>query len=136
AARAAPAVVTRSTPSAPSPRRRSHRAATPAGVNVNRASGSGSTTKSFSVPCPLANLTASGYVPPGRQGPFDVVGGGAVQPDDPVVPAEPGPLPAHVAAGADEGAFPGLGQRLPRRRLRCGTRPGVQRGQHLGVTQR
>ena len=45
-----PAVVTRSTPSAPSPRRRSHNAATTVGVSVSLASRSGSNTKSFCVP--------------------------------------------------------------------------------------
>ena len=32
-------------------------------------------------------------------------GGSAVQPDNPVIAAKPGPLPAHIASGADEGGF-------------------------------
>lgn len=58
----APAVVTRSTPSAPRPRRRSHSAATAAGARSSPACRSGSSTKSFCVPWPLANFTSSGYV--------------------------------------------------------------------------
>src|ERR1700749_2683784 len=103
AARAAPAVVTRSTPSAPRPRRRSHNADTAAGLSDSAASRSPSTTKSFWVPCPLAKrITCSGYVPPRPQRGVAVTGGGRIQPVDPVVAAKPGSLPSHVAAGADE----------------------------------
>ena len=51
---------TRRTPSAPMPRRRWHRARTSAPSSASRSiapSGSGRTTKSFSVPCPLTNST-------------------------------------------------------------------------------
>src|ERR1700754_2044126 len=106
-ARAASALVTLSTPSAPNPRRRSHSAATAAGVNDSRPSGSGSSTKSFCVPWPLANITSSGYVSPYPQRVFDVAGRGAVEPRDAVVAAEPRPLAADVSAGAEEGRLPG-----------------------------
>src|SRR4051794_3828426 len=97
-----PAFVTRKTPSAPSPRRRSHSTVTAAGVNDSRPSGSANSTKSFWVPWPLANNTCSGYVPPYPHRAFDVVGGGSVEPTDAVVAAEPRPLAADVAAGAHE----------------------------------
>ena len=57
AAVAAAAVVTRNTPSAPKPRRRSHNAATRTGLSVSSAPTSGSSTKSFWVPWPLAKIT-------------------------------------------------------------------------------
>src|SRR6185503_407581 len=133
AASAAPAVVTRSTPSAPSPRRRSHSAATAAGASANSAATSGSSTKSFWVPWPLTNLTPpnvtwSGYVPPHPQGRIDVVlhAGRTVQPSHAVVAAKPRPLPAHIATGPDEGAHPRLVELV-------GSPAGIQRGQHLGV---
>src|ERR1700719_2509228 len=107
AANAASALVTRSTPSAPRPRRRSHSAATVAGVNDSRPSGSGNNTKSFCVPWPLANITGSGYVAPYPQRVIDVVGGAAVEPGDPVVAAKPRPLPADIAAGNEEGPLAG-----------------------------
>src|SRR5680860_161042 len=59
--------ITRITPSPPIPARRSHRAATssPEREPCTLPSGSGSSTKSFSVPCPLRKakvlLTISGY---------------------------------------------------------------------------
>src|SRR5690242_7368905 len=52
----APSRATRSTPSAPRPARRSHSARTRSGVS-SAPGRSGSSTKSFSVPCPLTNLT-------------------------------------------------------------------------------
>src|SRR4029079_8152777 len=102
AANAASALVTRSTPSAPRPRRRSHSAVTAAGVNDNRPSGSGNSTKSFCVPWPLANITCSGYVAPYPQRVFDVVGSVPVQPNDAVVTAEPRALATDITAGAPE----------------------------------
>src|SRR6476469_3603935 len=122
---ATPALVTRSTPSPPSPRRRSHNAATAAGVNDSRPSGSGSSTKSFCVPWPLANSTRSGYVPPYPQRVLDVVRGGAVEPRDAMVAAEPRALAADIAAGAEEGRL-------------AGGRPVaalVEIGEHLGISQ-
>src|SRR5258707_10152534 len=104
---AASAVVTRSTPSAPRPWRRSQSAATAAGVNAKRPSRSGNNTKSFCVPWPLANITCSGYVPPYPHRALDIVGGAAVQPPDAVVAAEPGPLASDIAAGAGEKPRPG-----------------------------
>src|ERR1700727_3327824 len=113
AASAAPAVVTRSTPSAPSPRRRSHTAATTAGVSVSAASKTASTTKSFWVPWPFAKITRSGYVPPSPQRGVGVTGGGGVEPVDPVVAAKPGPLPSHIATPADARRLPGGGAAPP-----------------------
>src|ERR1700741_5222336 len=125
AANAASALVTRSTPSAPRPRRRSHSAVTAAGVNDNRPSGSGNSTKSFCVPWPLANITCSGYVAPYPQRVFDVVGSVPVQPNDAVVTAEPRALATDIAAGAEEGRL-------------AGGRPIaalVEVGEHLGISQ-
>src|SRR6476659_5493000 len=122
---AAPARVTRSTPSAPRPRRRSQSAVTAAGVTDNRPSGSGNSTKSFSVPWPLANITCSGYVAPYPQRVFDVVGSVPVQPNDAVVTAEPRALATDIAAGAEEGRL-------------AGGRPIaalVEVGEHLGISQ-
>src|ERR1700739_1273492 len=129
AVRAAPAVVIRSTPSAPNPRRRSHTAATRAAVSVSSASRSGSSTKSFCVPWPLAKITSSGYLPPGPHRAVDdagAVGGG--DPLHPVVPEKPGPLPSHVASGAHVRLLARTGELI---------RPsaGVERRQHLGVPQ-
>src|ERR1700733_11052819 len=126
AASAAPAVVIRSTPSAPSPRRRSHNAATTAGVSVSAASKSASTTKSFWVPWPFAKITRSGYVPPSPQRGVGVTGGGGVEPVDPVVAAKPGPLPSQKAPRADERRLPGGGAVTSR----------VEVGENLGVAQR
>src|SRR6202046_678300 len=126
-ASAAPAVVTRSTPSAPRPRRRSHNADTTAGVSVNAASRSSSTTKSFWVPCPLAKrITCSGYVPPRPQRRVGVTGRGRIQPVDPVVAAKPGPLPSHVAARSDECWLAGG----------IAVTAGVEVGENLRVAQR
>src|ERR1700749_804178 len=130
AASTAPAVVTRSTPSAPRPRRRSHNADTTAGVSVSLASRSGSNTKSFWVPWPLANITRSGYVPPGAQRRghnLRIISRPAgIQPLDPVVTAKPRPLAPHVAAGADEGRF----------RCSVAVTAGVEVSQNLRVAQR
>src|SRR3954470_18385535 len=122
---AAVAVVTRSTPSAPTPRRRSHSAATTAGVNGNWPSGSGSSTKSFCVPWPLANFTCSGYVPPYPQRVLDVAGVAAVEPADAVVAAEPRSLAADVAPGAEERGLAGARS----------VAALVEVGDHLGVAQ-
>src|ERR1700677_597513 len=135
---AAPAMVTLSTPSAPNPWRRSHNAATRAALSVNSASMSGSSTKSFSVPWPLAKITRSGYLPPCLQcgvdnaGPVRWVGCAHIEPVHPVVPAKPRPLPSHVAAGTQE--------RLPPRGTQ-GFRASFEAGfaeclDHLGVAQR
>src|ERR1700761_3577553 len=127
AASAAPAVVTRSTPSAPRPRRRSHNADTTGGVSVSAASRSSNTTKSFWVPCPLAKrITCSGYVPPGPQRRVGVTGCGRIQPLNPVIAAKPRPLPSHVAARADE------------RRLAGGVAVSarIEVGENLRVAQR
>src|SRR4029079_9707141 len=102
AVNAASALVTRSTPSAPRPRRRTHSAVTAAGVNENRPSGSGNSTKSFCVPWPLANITRSGYVAPDPQRLLDVVGSVPDQPNDAVVTAEPRALATDITAGAEE----------------------------------
>src|ERR1700742_4835367 len=127
AASAAPALVTRSTPSAPRPRRRSHNADTTAGVSVNTASRSSSTTKSFWVPCPLAKrITCSGYVPPRPQRRVGVAGRGRIQPVDPVIAAKPRPLPSHVPARADERRLAG----------RVAVSAGIEVGEYLRVAQR
>src|SRR5579875_3838198 len=134
AARAAPAVVTRSSPSAPRPRRRSHSAATAAGVSANAASRSANSTKSFSVPWPLANSTCSGYGPPHPQRRLrELRGIGRVTDVDPVnavVAAKPRPLPAHIATSAEVGLLTRAQQRLP-----GGQATGrlVERRDHLGV---
>src|ERR1700679_1197461 len=127
AASAAPAVVIRSTPSAPRPRRRAHNADTTAGVSVNAASRSSSTTKSFWVPCPLAKrITCSGYVPPRPQRRVGVTSRGRIQPVAPVIAAKPRPLPSHVAARADE-------RRLARR---VAVSPPFEGGEDLRAAQR
>src|SRR4051812_78263 len=63
---------TRSTPSPPTPRRRSHTAATNSGVSSSRPSGSGKITKSLPVPWPLLKRTnkayGSGWSLPARAG--------------------------------------------------------------------
>src|SRR5262245_43671196 len=125
AAIAASAFVTRSTPSAPRPRRRSHSAATVADVNDNRPSGSGNSTKSFCVPWPLANITRSGYVPPYPQRVLDVVRFLALEPGNAVVAAEPRALTTDVAAGAEKGR-PASTRTVP---------AAVEVGDHLGVSQ-
>src|ERR687898_136628 len=57
---------TRSTPSPPIPARRSQSRCTRSSGRSSSPSGSGSSTKSFSVPCPLTNrVTPPGYGPPG-----------------------------------------------------------------------
>src|SRR6516225_247178 len=81
---------TLSTPSPPTPKCRSHSAATRPGVSSSSSSKSGTTTKSFPVPCPLANRMNSMLVraagawcvrplapvgrPDGRQRAFNEVG--------------------------------------------------------------
>src|SRR5689334_21264675 len=82
---------TRSTPSAPRPARRSHRRCTSSGVSSREPSGSGSSTKSFSVPCPFRKRTLSPY---GGEGLGEQVGLG-VEPGDAGVAAEPGALALH-----------------------------------------
>src|SRR4029077_18853263 len=125
AANAACALITRNTPSAPKPRRRSHSAATAAVVNDSRPSGSGNSTKSFCVPWPLANITGSGYVPPYPQRALDIVGGATVEPPDAVIAAEPRPRRADIATGAEEGRVAG-GRSVP---------AAVEVGDHLGIAQ-
>src|SRR6185437_5020243 len=126
---AAPAVVTRSTPSAPSPRRRSQSAATRDSVRRSAACGSGSTTKSFWVPWPFANFTCSGYVAPRPRRAVDEAGTiGGVEPVHPVVTAKPRPLPSHIASGAHEGLLARLAQSI-----RSAAR--IERRDHLRVAQ-
>src|ERR1700737_4603175 len=120
------ALVTRSTPSAPSPRRRSHSAATAAGVNDSRPSGSGNSAKSFCVPWPLTNITCSGYVPPYPHRVLDVVGGAAVETGDPMVAPEPRPLAADIAAGTQESRVASV-HAVP---------AAIEVGDDLGVSQR
>src|ERR1700754_624115 len=101
---------TRSTPSAPRPRRRSQSAATLAGVRSRVASGSGRTTKSFSVPWPLLNCTSRAYL--GRQyrhGAAEEAGGGGVEPVDAGIATEPGALAAHEPAGGADRLHRGAG---------------------------
>src|SRR6266508_3330865 len=111
---------TRSTPSPPMPRCRSQSAATRCGVSSIAPSGSGSSTKSLPVPCPLANrMTAIMH----RL--RDQVGVGRVEPADPRVAAEPGPLPAYEPPGGAD---------------RLGVRGGLvvlagQEAQHLLVAE-
>src|SRR6478752_5823489 len=94
---------TRMTPSAPMPALRSHRARTRPAVRSRTSSGSGRSTKSFSVPCPLTNSgadagvdTALAYGGAGHrlQGAIRQVGAGGIQLDHPGVASEPGSLPA------------------------------------------
>src|SRR6202011_5177937 len=131
AATAASAVVTRSTPSAPRPRRRSHSAATPAATSDSFALTSTNSTKSFWVPWPLAKITCSGYVAPGPHRGVDGPRVGPVEPADAVIPPEPRPLPAHVTPGRDERLLTRAGQR----RVAVGVGV-VQRDDHLGVAKR
>ena len=60
--------------------------------------------------------------------PGEVVGR-AVDPTDPVVTPKPRPLPAHIAAGADERQLTGLRDLL-------GGAAGIDCVEHLGVAQR
>src|ERR1700756_3998095 len=134
AATAASAVVIRNTPSAPNPRRRSHNAATRAAVSVSSAPTSGSSTKSFCVPWPLAKITRSGYLPPRVHCAVDnagAVGPGRrarVEPVHPVIPAKPRALPPHIAAGAHVCLLARVAQLV-------GCTAGVQRRDHLGIAQ-
>src|SRR5271165_204281 len=130
AATAASAVVTLSTPSAPSPRRRSQSVATAAGVRDISAVRSASSTKSFCVPWPLTKITCSGYVSPRSHSGLDVGGRcvGAVEPADAVVTAEPRALPPEVPPGAGVRLLPCRGQCF-------GSSAGIERGDHLGVSQ-
>src|SRR5215204_1054404 len=126
----AAARTTRSTPSAPIPPCRSHRARTRAAVRSRAASGSGSTTKSLPVPWPLANGT--GCTGPSLRGTDRVehrtqqIRPRPVQPPDPRVAAEPGPLPPDEPAGGGHGV-PGGGVEAAL---------AVQRGDHLPVAER
>src|ERR1700754_2074864 len=127
AASAAPAVVTRSTPPAPRPRRRSHNADIAADVSVSAASRSSSTTKSFWVPCPLAKrITCSGYVPPRPHRRVGVPGRSRIQPVDAVIAAKPRPLPSHVAPRADERRLAG----------RVAVSARIEVGENLRIAQR
>src|SRR5512138_2205813 len=106
---------TRSTPSPPRPNRRSHSAATSSGVRFSRPAGSGRITKSLPVPWPLAYSTkrtrsscpACGGHRARTDGELhrvvDQVGAGGVQPHQPVVAAEPRPLPADEPSGGADG---------------------------------
>src|SRR5699024_6412974 len=92
---------TRSTPSAPRPRLRSQSAATRRSPSSRRASASGSTTKSFCVPCPLRNSIPpipTSLLPQRRQYLIGKVDRSRVEPLDPGVPAKPLPLFAHEPA--------------------------------------
>src|SRR5690349_11342740 len=136
---AAAAVVTRSTPSAPSPRRRSQSAATRDSVRLSSACGSGSTTKSFWVPWPFAKFTCSGYVAPRPLGGVDERrtrrrGRRAdVEPLHAMIPAKPGPLAPDVAAGAEEGLLARLPELIGAGARRTAL---IQRRHDLGVAQR
>src|SRR5271166_6131804 len=132
---AASAVVIRSTPSAPNPRRRSHNAATRAAVSVSSAPTSGSNTKSFCVPWPLAKITRSGYLPPRVHRAVDNAGAvglglrARVEPVHPVVPAKPRALPPHITASAHVCLLARFAQLVG-----CSSfGAGVQRREHLGV---
>src|SRR6201998_2221339 len=135
AATAASAVVIRNTPSAPNPRRRSHNAITRAVVSVSSAPTSGSSTKSFCVPWPLAKITRSGYLPPRVHRVVDnadavVLGRRArVEPAHPVVPANPRALPPHITASAHVRLLTRVAQWVGRPSFGA----GIQRREHLGV---
>ncbi len=144
---------TRSTPSAPMPRRRSQSAATRPGVSSSAPSGSGRMTKSLPVPWPLMNCTpdhpeVSPAVtdprrafancvthpclpepprtrPNYRQRGREQIRSGGVQPGDPGITAEPGPLPADEPPGGPYGLGP---------RLRFGEFT-VEQPQHLLVPE-
>src|SRR5882724_9457736 len=120
------AIHMRRSPSAPRPRRRSHSAATASGASCSFASTSANSTKSFSVPWPLAKITCSGYVPPGGDRVLDDVGVSTVEPADPVIPTEPRPLATHVTTGADE-------RRLARRRT---VATSFKLSEHLCIPER
>src|ERR1700754_1347549 len=118
---------TRSTPSAPSPRRRSQSAATLVGVRSRVASGSGSTMKSFSVPWPLLNCTSRAYLGCQRgHGAVEEAGGGGVEPVDAGVATGPGALAANEASGGANRLRRGAGV-VPR---------AVESGDDLLVAQR
>src|SRR6516164_943944 len=119
----------------PSGRRSSTRAvrAAPAAVSTSSASRSGSSTKSFWVPCPLAKITRSGYLPPRPQRAVDDAGtigisSFRVEPVHPVVATKPRPLPPHVASGAQVCLLPRVAQLV-------GSTARVERRQHLGIAQ-
>src|SRR6478672_7704289 len=122
----------RMTPSPPTPARRSARAAARAAVRPRAPSRSGTSTKSFSVPCPLVKVSRSamrtivGHV---LEDPVDEVVPGfgeGVEPGDPGAGPEPRLLAAHEPPGAQRGLGDGI---LERRRA-------VDDGQRLGVPDR
>ena len=97
---AAPAVVTRSTPSAPRPRRRSHSAATAAGVSVEPAVRVGQQHEIVLRAVALGELHLLRIrARHTRSVSLDVVGRGSVEPGDAVVAAEPRPLPCARSGG-------------------------------------
>src|SRR5699024_3056771 len=110
---------TRSRPSAPSPRCRSHRYCTASGDGSVIPCRSSSSTKSLPVPCPFANdqlclgSVSHGGSPPGPQDALaervDQVGVACVQPVDAVVPAVPTVLFAREPPGGADGTASGLG---------------------------
>src|SRR5688572_8676367 len=102
---------TRSSPSAPTPRCRSQRATTMSAVRSTSPPGSGTITKSFPVPWPLANgrrsiVPSSAIAGDDGERPAGQVGRGAIQPDRALVAAEPGPLLADEAAGGPDRLLP------------------------------
>src|SRR4051794_25213390 len=104
---------TRITPSAPSPERRSQIARTNSGVTSRVPAASGSSTKSFSVPCPFTKAMPSATMSRLRRGDQpvhcgDQVGLGGVEPLDPSIAPEPGSLPANEPPGRADGCHDGL----------------------------
>src|SRR6187200_3677634 len=123
---------TRMTPSPPTPARRSARAAARAAVRPRMPSRSGTSTKSFSVPCPLVKVSRSamrtivGHVldDPVDEGVPGTCEG--VEPADSRVGPEPRLLAAHQPPGAQRGVGDGI---LERGRA-------VDDGERLGVADR
>src|SRR6478735_5301665 len=119
------------TPSAPMPARRSQIARTSAGSSSKVSAASGSSTKSFSVPCPLTKAMPSATSASLRRGQqhldgVDQVAAGSVQPGDTSIAVEPGPLAPDEPAGGPN-----------RRRYRLGSRrAALDHVQKLWITQR
>src|SRR6478609_5519790 len=128
---------TRMTPSPPMPARRSASHAARAAVRSRAPSRSGTSTKSFSVPCPLVKVSGSamrtivGHV---LDDPVDQVVPVAlerIEPGDPRVRAEPRLLAAHQPPGAQGGVGDGILERA--RAVDDGERLGVADGSARGA---
>src|SRR6266536_678496 len=115
---------TRSTPSAPSPARRSHSRATSRAERSSSPSGSGRITKSFSAPCPFANRMAPSLGNRGKSG-IPQIWPRGVEPDHAGIAAEPRLLPPSEAPRRPDGLIA-----RPKLRPLAGERP-----QHLRIAE-